>query len=243
MHEPYKRIVSGAKDAVLFVHGIVSTPRFFDDFVEVLPADCSVHSLLLPGHGGTVREFGRHGAKAWTAHVRAALDELRQTHERVFIVAHSLGTLLTICEAVRDEGKIAGLLLLCVPLRIWPKPSALLHNALKGVGLAENTTELHTYYGIEQDWRVWRYIGWIPRYLELFRLSAAARREVQRLTVPTVVYMAAKDELVSLRSEKDMRENPAIKLHRMPDSMHHAFAPGDKQALLETLRGMTGQHQ
>lgn len=238
MHEPLKRIVPGAENAVLFVHGIVSTPRFFDDFVAALPADCSVHSLLLPGHGGTVKDFGRHGAKEWTAHVRAALDELRQTHERVFIVAHSLGTLLAIREAVQDSSRIAGMLLLCVPLRIWPKPSALIHNALKGVGLAENTAELHTYYGVEQDWRVWRYIRWIPRYLELFRLSAAARREVHRLTASTTVYMAAKDELVSLRSEKEMRDNPAIAQHRMPDSMHHEFAPGDKAMVLKKLREM-----
>lgn len=236
MHKPYKRIVPGAESAVLFVHGIVSTPRFFDDFVAVLPADWSVHSVLLPGHGGTVRDFGRHSAKEWTAHVRAALDELRQGHERVYIVAHSLGTLLAIRAAVADSSRIAGMLLLCVPLRIWPKPSALIHNALKGVGLAENTAALHTYYGVEQDWRVWRYIGWIPRYLELFRESAAARREVPQLTVPTTVYMAARDELVSLRGEKDMRDNPLIRLHRMSDSMHHAFAPGDKRVLLEALR-------
>lgn len=238
MHEPYKRIVPGAENAVLFVHGIVSTPRFFDEYLEAVPPDWSVHSLLLPGHGGTVRDFGRHSAKEWTAHVRACLEELRAAHRRVYIVGHSLGTLLAIREAVRNDDRIAGMLLLCVPLRIWPKPSALIHNALKGVGLAENNAGLHTYYGIEQDWRVWRYIGWIPRYLELFRESAGARREVHRLKVPALVYMAEKDELVSLRGEKDMRSNPAITLRRMSGSMHHAFATEDKAMLLAALRDM-----
>lgn len=238
LHAPVKRIVPGALDAVLFVHGIVSTPRFFDDFVALIPADWSVHSLLLPGHGGTVKDFGRRSAKEWEAHVRASLDELRATHKRVYIVAHSLGTLLSIREAVRDDTRIAGMLLLCVPVRIWPKPSALIHNALKGVGLAENTAELHTYYGVEQDWRVWRYIRWIPRYLELFAESRAARRALPRLNVPTCVYMAAKDELVSLRGEKDMACNPAIALHRMPDSHHHEFAPLDKETLLSAMIDM-----
>lgn len=238
MHAPLKRIIPSAEDAVLFVHGIVSTPRFFDDFAALIPADWSVHSLLLPGHGGTVKDFGRHSAKEWEAHVRASLDELRQTHQRVYIVAHSLGTLLTIREAVRDDTRIAGMLLLCVPVRIWPKPSALLHNTLKGIGLAENTSELHTYYGTEQDWRVWRYIGWIPRYLELFAQSANARRELARLRVPALVYMAAKDELVSLRGEKDMAGNPHITLRRMPESHHHEFAPADKEALLSAMLDM-----
>ena len=240
LHAPVKRIVSDAKGAVLFVHGIVSTPRFFDDFVAAVPPDWSVHSLLLPGHGGTVRDFGRHSAKEWTAHVRACLDELRQSHERVYIVAHSLGTLLTIREAVRDNTRIAGLLLLCVPLRIWAKPSALIHNALKGVGLAEKTADLRTYYGTDQDWRVWRYIRWIPRYLELFAQSAAARREISRLTVPAIACMAEKDELVSLRSVKEMAGNPAIEVRYLPGSHHHEFAPEDKAALLEALREMAG---
>ena len=238
MHSEMKRIVPGAESAVLFVHGIVSTPRFFDEYAAVVPADWSVHSLLLPGHGGSVRDFGKHSAKEWQAHVHACLEALRSSHERVYVVGHSLGTLLAIHEAVRDDTCIAGMLLLCVPLRIWPKPSALLHNVLKGVGLAENSDELHTYYGVAQDWRVWRYIGWIPRYLELFALSRSARQEVNRLNVPTRMMMAGQDELVSLRGEKCMQGNPAILLRRMAESGHHAFATADKAAVCAELRAM-----
>ena len=238
MHSELKRIVPGAENAVLFVHGIVSTPRFFDDYAAIVPADWSMHSLLLPGHGGTVQDFGRHPAKQSDAHDRGSLDELRSSHERVYIVAHSLGTLLAIREAVRGDAKIAGMLLLCVPLRIWAKPSALIHNALKGVGLAENNAALHTYYGTEQDWRIWRYIRWIPRYLELFAESAAARREVSCLRVPTIAYMAKKDELVSLCGVKEMAGNPAIEVRYLPESHHHEFAPADKEAIMAALREM-----
>lgn len=99
MHSELKRIIPGAKNAVLSVHGINATPRFFDEYVAVLPADFSVHNIRLPGHGGTVKDFGRHSSKEWEAHVRTCLDELRASHERVYIVAHSLGTLLSIREA------------------------------------------------------------------------------------------------------------------------------------------------
>lgn len=242
MHEPFKRIVPGAENAVLFIHGIVSTPRFFDDYAAIVPADWSVHSLLLPGHGGTVKDFGCHCAKEWEAHVRGCLDELRSTHKRVYIVGHSLGTLLAIREAVRDDSRIAGMLLLCVPLRIWAKPSALIHNALKGVGLAENNAALRTYYGTEQDWRIWRYIRWIPRYLELFAESAAACREVPRMTVPTIAYMAKKDELVSLRGVQEMSGNPAIEVRYLPESHHHEFAPADKETIMTGLREMCDFH-
>lgn len=238
MHEPFKRIVPGAKNAVLFVHGINATPRFFDTYIAALPEDVSVHSVLLPGHGGSVIEFGKHSAKEWESHVRAALDALRKTHERVYIVAHSLGTLLSIREAVRDDRRIAGMLLLCVPLRIWSKPTAWWGKLAKGLGGKASQEELHTCYGHEVDARIWRYIGWIPRYVELFALSREARQVVHRVKAPTVVFMAGKDEQVSLRSEKCMAGNPAIAMKRMPLSTHHLFTPEDKAAVAAALLDM-----
>ena len=236
MHREYKRIIPGAKAAVLFVHGINATPRFFDAYIAALPEDISVHSVLLPGHGGDVREFGRHSAKEWEAHVRAALEALRAAHERVYIVAHSLGTLLSIREAVRDDTRIAGMLLLCVPLRIWSRPTAWWGKLAKGLGGKAAQEELRTCYGHEVDARLWRYIGWIPRYLELFALSREARQIVRRVKVPTVVFMAGRDEQVSLRSERCMADSPAITLRRMEKSTHHLFTPEDKAAVLEALR-------
>ena len=35
---------------------------------------------------------------------------------------------------------------------------------------------LKDFYGMDPDWRAWRYAGWIPRYLELFALSRQARQ-------------------------------------------------------------------
>ena len=240
VHSEYRCIVPGAESAVLFVHGINATPRFFDEFIEALPAHVSVHSLLLPGHGGSVRDFGRHSAEEWEAHVRAALEALRQNHKRVYIVAHSLGTLLSIREAVRDDRRIAGMLLLCVPLRIWSRPTAWWGKIAKGLGGRAAQEELRTCYGTEVDWRIWRYIGWIPRYLELFRLSREARQVVHQVKIPTQVFMAGNDEQVSLRSENHMTGHPAITLHRMERSSHHIFTPEDKAAIRAALLDMCG---
>lgn len=239
MHEPLKRLVPGAENAVLFIHGIAATPRFFDDFAAIVPADWSLHSVLLPGHGGSVREFGRHSSAAWRAHVHATLEELRLIHPHVYIVGHSLGTLLAIREAIQDDRGIAGMLLLCVPLRIRVKPSALLPMLCKGLGLSRDS-RLPTYYGMAPDWRVWRYIGWLPRYAELFRESAATRREIPRLTVSAIAFAADQDELVSPRSLREMARCPAIVQRHLPASRHYAFPPADKAVLLSALREMCG---
>lgn len=238
MHQPFKRIVPGAESAVLFVHGINATPRFFDEYVAALPEHVSVHNLLLPGHGGSVRDFGAHSAQEWEMHVRQALDALRKNHQRVYIMAHSLGTLLAIREAVRDSKSIAGILLLCVPLRIWSNPTAWWGKLAKGLGGKAAQEELRTCYGTEVDWRIWRYVGWIPRYAELFALSREVRRSIHRLKVPTCVFMAGRDEQVSLRSEHCMRGNPAITLRRMAKSTHHIFTTEDKRAITAALQEM-----
>ena len=238
MHSEYKRIIPGAEAAVLFVHGINATPRFFDEYVATLPENVSVHNLLLPGHGGSVCDFGTHSAKEWEAHVRRALDALRQSHERVYIVAHSLGTLLAIREVVRDHSRIAGMLLLCVPLRIWSRPTAWWGKLAKGLGGKAAQEELHHCYGTEVDWRIWRSAGWIPRYAELFALSKDARKKISRLDVPTIVFMAGRDDQVSLRSETPMKDHPMIGLHRMQKSTHHLFMAEDKAAIASALKQM-----
>lgn len=237
-HAPYERIVPGARKAVLFVHGILSTPRFFDDYVAALPEDVSVHSLLLPGHGGSVADFGRVRRGAWQAHVEAALRALRARHEQVYVVAHSLGTLLALRCVIADPTLADGLLLIAVPLHIRVKPRSFVANILKGVGITESGETLQHYYGTAQDWRVWRYISWIPRYLELFSLCSAVRRELPGLATPARVFMSRRDELVSPRSGRVLAASPHVTLTELPGSEHHEFAPNDLILLLSSMKDM-----
>lgn len=241
MHRPVRRIVPGASDAVLFVHGILSTPRFWEGFVDCIPADWSCASLLLPGHGGTVPDFGRVKWGQWRSHVHEAISEMRRTHERVYLVGHSMGALISVLEAVQEERSVDGLLLMCVPLRIFVKPSAVLRNILKGVGLGESAQELSSYYGTDQDWRVWRYITWIPRYLELFALSRAARKALPQLRTPALAFMSAKDELVARRSCRLLEGSRAVTLTMLPGSMHHTFAREDRALIRRGLLRLCGQ--
>ena len=56
----------------------------------------------------------------WKNQVQYALDELLKEHDRVLIVAHSMGTLFAIQEAIKKP--IAELFLLNVPLKIRARP-------------------------------------------------------------------------------------------------------------------------
>ena len=236
MHQTRRRMVPGARGAVLFIHGIVGTPRFWDDYVAAVPQGWSVVNLLLPGHGGTVSDFGRVRKGEWLAAVETELDALLAAHERVYVVGHSMGTLLAILAACKRPGRIAGMVLLAVPLRIFARPQALIGNVLKGVGLGEKRETLQTYYGTAQDWRVWRYIPWIPRYLELFTLSRQARKALPGVATPVAGYMCARDEMIARRSCRLLAEARCVTLTMLPGSMHHKLAPEDQALLMDALR-------
>ena len=103
LHSEYKNIVPGAKRAYLFVHGIIGTPDHFDKLIPMLPEDVTVWNLLLDGHGKGPTDFSRASMKKWRATVKSALRELAASHDEIFVVAHSLGTLLTMEEALVNE--------------------------------------------------------------------------------------------------------------------------------------------
>lgn len=234
-HKEYKRINPCARAAVLFVHGIVGTPNHFADFVSLVPENVSVYNVLLDGHGGSVRDFSHTSMQKWERQVRDAVDELSLTHSEIYIIAHSMGTLFAIDRAIENEA-VKGLFLLAVPLKIAPKPRMVANlckvyfDKIKSddvVALAAKRC-----YGIAQDKNPFHYLGWLPRYLELFAKAKETRRKIRLLQTPCVAYQSAKDELVSTASAKLLRQNETISVVELENSGHYYYAPDDLAFLL-----------
>lgn len=239
-HAPLKRIVPGARTAVLMIHGVNATPRFFDEFVQATPQDVSVHNLLLPGHGAGVLDFARTKKGAWRQHVAKALAELCETHEQVFLLGHSLGAALAIRCAERAGDPVKGMLLIAPPLRIWVRLRGLVKNICMGAGLTGDPETLRRYYGTEIDLRVWRYLGWIPRYVVLLAECRAARRCFPGMRIPARVFLSPKDEMVSLRTRREIEKCPAAEFTLLPGSGHYEFSAQDGAALIAAYREMCG---
>lgn len=230
MHSPYKRIVPGARRAVLFIHGILGTPRHFDALAELVPQDTSLWNILLDGHGKGVQDFSQTSMAKWERQVRDAVSELAQTHKEVYIAAHSLGCLLSIGEVV-EKAKVAGLFFLAVPLKLSLKPRMIL-NSLKvyfdrirpddGPGMAAKRC-----CGITHSPNVLLYLGWIPRFLELFQKIRKIRTLLPALSVPCVACQSARDEMVSRRCKGLLESNPHIRVKELPHSGHFYYPPED----------------
>lgn len=235
-HQEIIRIVPGAKNAVLFIHGIVGTPNHFVGGVPIMdwvPPDWSVHNLLLPGHGKTVEDFAKSSMKQWRCAARRAFCRLAKDHERVYIVAHSMGTLFALELAVDHPGKIPALFLLGVPLRPHLAPAAInsaLRLALGKLRPGHPECAIETACGTAPTWMLWKYILWLPRFIELFIQIIRTERKLDKLKVSAIAFQSRRDELVNGLSAKVLRKYP-VEIHILEKSSHFYYSREDIEIL------------
>lgn len=238
MHQEFKRIAAQPKKAVLFIHGIVGTPNHFRPFLPLVPEDFSVHNLLLDGHGKGVRDFSRTSMRTWEAQVDAAVSELAQTHEEILIAAHSMGTLLAIEQAVKCE-KVKALFLLAVPIKIhvrmrnWVITTKIFFNRIRPndrITLAAKDCS-----GVHLSKNIFLYLGWIPRFLELFQKVRKTRILLPLLRTPCVAYQSAEDELVSVHSAKYLQTHSDMTVFTLKNSTHYYYHPDDLRLLTDAF--------
>lgn len=239
MHKPSSRLVPGADTAVLFVHGIVGTPDHFRVLMPLealVPEEWSFCNVLLPGHGGSVEDFGRSSMEAWRSQVKVEFLKLAETHRRIVVVAHSMGTLFALRLAAEYPDRVFGLFLLAVPLRIGLRLSGIVNIVRVGFGAVrqDHPLEMATLRacGTRTTKKLWKYIPWIPRFLELFNEIHETERGLDKLSVPCIVWQSGKDELVSGRSKTVLARFPAIELRELKDSSHFYYSDTDREQVL-----------
>lgn len=240
-HKEYKRIVDKAPIAVLFVHGILGTPNHFEQFVKLVPHSLSVYNLLLDGHGRGVEDFSQASMKSWEMQVSSAVEELSAHHDEIYIVAHSMGTLLAIDESIKNK-KITKLFLLAVPLRLSLK-FKMISGSLKVYfdrvrpddheGLAAKRC-----CGINHSKNPLKYIGWIPRFFDLFAKMRKTRHIIGFLKADCTAYQSCRDEMVSKRSIKCLLQNPQITICELKNSSHYYYDKQDFDFLIEAFQKM-----
>ena len=235
-HEPYYREGTG-RDAVLLIHGIAGSPGHFRDLIPIIPREYSIYNILLDGHNGTPRDFGRSSMARWKTQVDNTLQALFSCHEQVVIVAHSMGALFAIQAAISHPDRIPALFLLNVPTRPRVHPRAMLAAVQVAFGHPRTATAhaMHNDTGISLTLNPLEYIRWAPRMVELLAECRKVRSVLSLLTVPAQVFLSRSDELVSLRSRKDL-VNPCMQTTLLAKSGHYAYGNEDTLLLQDRLR-------
>lgn len=235
LHEEYVRIIPGAKTAVLFIHGIVGTPNHFRDLiplVDLVPDDYSIYNVLLDGHGKTVDDFAKTSMKNWHAQIWGIFEELSCTHERVILVAHSMGTLFSIQLAIEHPDKVPFLFLIAVPLRPGIRLMTIRNLLCLVFGKLREDVPLEAatmkVCGVKTTRILWKYLAWIPRFLELFCEIYRTEKIMGQMRIPCTAYQSQRDELVANSTRKVLKKSGVMDVHNLQYSTHFYYHPNDR---------------
>ena len=179
--------------------------------------------------------------KTWQAQVLHAARELSATHRRVCIVAHSMGTLLALGVA-SESVHIDELFLLALPIRLKLR-FRLLSNMMKVFFNRispedEAAIASRNACSITLSKNLFLYLGWIPRYLELFRKIVQTRKLLPGIRIPTTVFQSAMDEMVSPASVSYLKQASGFTIHLLKGSEHYRYAEEDLAAIRQNFQEM-----
>lgn len=235
-HSAYIRKNRSADTVVLMIHGIMGTPRHFDGFLPLIPESWDIYNILLEGHGKTVKDFNAASMAAWKAQVQAYFRELSGIYDRLFVIAHSMGTLLAMEAAQLYPEKLEKMIFLAPPLKIAMRPVMVKYSVKEIFGRIDpnmpREAAVSRGNSITPDKRVWRYLGNVPRLLELLRLGRHCRQiPVQ---VPCLVFLSGKDELIPTSSGDYLT---GCELCVLPESGHFYYTPKEWKIIAQKTAG------
>lgn len=228
------------KTGILFIHGILGTPEHFNPFLPLVPKEYLVCNLLLKGHGGSVRDLSRASMSEWKRQVSEALDELSESCDSIIIIAHSMGTLFAIQEAIQRP--IDKLFLINVPLKLHITFRLL--RTMQKVYTGKIKPEDEWYLAAQKacsiriEKNVFKYFMWIPRYLELFSEISKTRKMLVSLSTKSHVYLSAYDEMVSVKCGKLFENNLQVSVKMLNNSGHFYYSPEDQKLMTEDFKRM-----
>lgn len=239
MYKTYIRDVHNGDTAVLFIHGFLGNPSFFETYYKCVPDSFAIYNILLEGHGGTVSDFSRASMKKWLKQTEKIVDEILKKYSNLIIMAHSMGTFFAINASIRYPDRVKGIFLLGSAIKIGVKANAFTNTLKAFFGKVEKDDYIAEAYknshSVTLDKRVWLYLGWIPRYLELFRESAISRKKVAEVSVPCYFFQSANDELVSIKSVKVIPHKDNIKVQILKTSRHFIYSEEDFKLVYNTF--------
>lgn len=239
-HKETTKLHPGADTAVLFIHGICGSPNHFKQLLPLeaaVPQGWSIYNIVLDGHCKNVEDFGRSSMKKWKSQVNSVFSELSKTHEKVIVVGHSMGTLLAIDLALQYPKKVAFLFLLASPVWVAVQPRAVKYLIKIAFDCVDENNpvlvSMRDACGIHQTKKLWKYIPCSLRMIELLQLCRQTANKLSDLRVPCMAWQSEKDEMVSRRAGKLLRQSGRVAVHDLPNSTHFYYQKEDAEAIMQ----------
>jgi len=190
------------KGLVIFVHGFMGSPRQFDRLAEVVHSKgYSAASLLLPGHGGSAKDFISSTFIHWQNHVNCEVERFIRDYENIWLVGHSMGGLLAINSAIRYNSHIRGLFTIATPFKLVTF-SVRATRVFMHLLFSRKSSPMKTAYfagcGVHPSaslfWRALRPVT------ELRKLTHFTKDNLPNVRAPVTAVFSVSDELTSMGS-------------------------------------------
>lgn len=221
------------RTAVLMVHGFADSPALWGRWMPIL-ADrgYACRSILLPGFAVPIAQQKAATLASWREEVTLALEELREQHDSLWIVAHSLGAAITLGLIADEQIQPDGLVLVAPLVEVSTERSPVLKPASWfriASAISPFTQQVKMLFPVDaQDPVVWNSH---PRdlfvtkniYRDLFRAVNRLAEVTDLKLPPTLLLQAGKDHVVDNEAMTEFIETQDAKTlesHRMERSGH-----------------------
>ncbi len=245
-HQPFSFTTNNTIHTVLYIHGIMGSPIEFRQLVDHAEfPKVNYKAILLPGHGGSGKQFGKYKAQDWQEQVFNEIEYHYQNNIVLILIGHSLGGLLTLQAAAKYP--VAGMILINTALRTRFTIRQMQLSLRVLFSSKDNldpiiSTYRKTFSICTKDW--WTIPLWILRLIDVMQIANQTEKLLPQVKSNIHIFQSVKDETVDPISAEIMRNslvNSTVKLTYLQNSIHAHFEENDLMLLVGGIREMVNE--
>ncbi|WP_305766901.1 alpha/beta hydrolase [Candidatus Epulonipiscium viviparus] len=239
-NHPPIHITTGNDNGILCLHGLFGSPNQFIPFLSIFQSlGLDVHAPLLPGHGGSCKDFSHSNKLHWKSCAQSEIYKMHQQYKNVYLMGHSMGALF--CLDFADTINAAGIILLNPPMKISLSATKMkmclgVVTKKKEISTVFNRGESRPLYSIQNgSW--YEYIPWIIPISGIYSLINATKKKLPSFKIPTLIFQSQLDETLNYKgvfSYQNMLGSDNLQIVLLNNSTH-CFFPKSDLYIVQTL--------
>lgn len=213
--------------AVLLIHGWTAVPYEVRRLGKYLNENgYTASGPMLRGHGTVPKDLEGIKWTDWLEDVRKNYEELKKSHEKVFVAGTSIGANLALLLA-QEEKSICGLVLMATPYEIKLEKLTLFFAKILSLFKKYSRKFYPPTFGVSTT--ITRLISYqtypISSALESFYLIKESRKNLLKITQPCFLIQSSSDHIINKKSMEEIynRINSPIKAKRYVNRAYHTF--------------------
>jgi len=240
IHSPQFYMNPGSSSIVLFIHGFMGSPQQLCSLAQAVHQNgYSAATLLLPGHGGSARDFTSSTFEGWQRHVDSKIERFSADFENIWLVGHSMGGLLAINSAVSFSRSVRGIFTIACPFRMSMFSPYAIRIRFKQV-ISKKSDPMRIAYLTGSSVTPSLSLIWYGHRptSELKKLMSAARSNLSQVHIPVTAVYSTSDELTSILSldilKAELTAAPLVTIV-LTDSLHAYYPEKEQSVIKESL--------